>query len=359
MRKTRFIENCRCYHLISRLAHQAFFLDDDEKTRAIELLRRVEEFSGVIVLAYAIMSNHFHIFIYVPEPEDIGDEEILRRINALYREASLAQVLGEWTRLKDEEAKLLEYSRPTGKYVSRFGDYRRSFLRRMWNSSEFMRTYKQHFTMSFNARRDHHGTMFEGRYHERNHKPEKPVMWRTAAYVDINAWSAGIVKKAEDYEWCSFAAAVGGDKKARRGYAFMYGNGDWETIRACHEKSMREAMGEVLAEREREKEERETKGRDASSVRRDPSRSKADQGLKAPKGYSVELERGNPAVAERILELLAEDGPMRPSALRKAVGIRSSIHFNRYYLSPLLERGIIARTDPEHPQSPQQRYCLT
>ena len=45
MRKTRFIENCRCYHLISRLAHQAFFLDDDEKTRAVELLRRVEEFS--------------------------------------------------------------------------------------------------------------------------------------------------------------------------------------------------------------------------------------------------------------------------------------------------------------------------
>ena len=33
MRKTRFIENCRCYHLISRLAHQAFFLDDDEKAR--------------------------------------------------------------------------------------------------------------------------------------------------------------------------------------------------------------------------------------------------------------------------------------------------------------------------------------
>ena len=82
------IEHCRCYHLISRLyppavrllakrgamrgAHQAFFLDDDEKARAVELLRRVEEFSGVIVLAYAIMANHFHIFIYVPEPEEIG-----------------------------------------------------------------------------------------------------------------------------------------------------------------------------------------------------------------------------------------------------------------------------------------------
>ena len=53
---------------MSRLAHRAFFLDDDEKTRAVELLRRVEAFSGVIVLAYAIMSSHFHIFICVPEP---------------------------------------------------------------------------------------------------------------------------------------------------------------------------------------------------------------------------------------------------------------------------------------------------
>ena len=30
MRKTRLIENCRCYHLMSRLAHRAFFLDDGE-----------------------------------------------------------------------------------------------------------------------------------------------------------------------------------------------------------------------------------------------------------------------------------------------------------------------------------------
>ena len=90
MRKARIIENSRCYHLISRLAHHAFFLDDDEKTRAVELLRRVEEFSGVIVLAYAIMSNHFHIFIYVPEPEVIDDKEILRRIRSRFQRYALA-----------------------------------------------------------------------------------------------------------------------------------------------------------------------------------------------------------------------------------------------------------------------------
>ena len=49
------------------------------------------------------------------EPEEIDDDEILRRINALYRGASLSQVLGEWKRLKVEEEKLLEHTRPTGR----------------------------------------------------------------------------------------------------------------------------------------------------------------------------------------------------------------------------------------------------
>ena len=90
----------------------------------------------------------------------------------LYREASLSQVLGRWKRLEDEEADLLKRARPTKKFVSRFAEYRSSFLRRMWNSSAFMRTFKQHFTMPFNGCRDHRGTMFEGGDHERNHKPE-------------------------------------------------------------------------------------------------------------------------------------------------------------------------------------------
>jgi hypothetical protein len=30
MRKNRVIEQNRCYHLVSRLAHRVFFLDDEE-----------------------------------------------------------------------------------------------------------------------------------------------------------------------------------------------------------------------------------------------------------------------------------------------------------------------------------------
>ena len=72
MRKNGVIEQNRCYHLVSRFAHRAFFFDDEEKDRAVALMRRVEGFSGVVVLAYAFMSNHFHIFIYVPSAEEIG-----------------------------------------------------------------------------------------------------------------------------------------------------------------------------------------------------------------------------------------------------------------------------------------------
>ena len=54
------------------------------------------------------------------------------------------------------------------------------------------------------------------------------------------------------------------DEKARRGYAFMYGSADdWDVIRDCHEKSMREAMSEILAAREAGRAEREAQGEPA------------------------------------------------------------------------------------------------
>jgi hypothetical protein len=53
MRKNRVAEQNRCYHLVSRLAHRAFFLDDEEKDRAVALMRRVE--AGVqAIMSYCI-----------------------------------------------------------------------------------------------------------------------------------------------------------------------------------------------------------------------------------------------------------------------------------------------------------------
>ena len=38
MRKRRQFKAGRCYHLVSRIAHRAFFLDEEEKNRFVEVL---------------------------------------------------------------------------------------------------------------------------------------------------------------------------------------------------------------------------------------------------------------------------------------------------------------------------------
>ena len=55
-----------------------FFLDDEERTRLVDLVRRVSRFSGVKLLAYGVMSNHSHVFVYIGYPEKIEDAEIVR-----------------------------------------------------------------------------------------------------------------------------------------------------------------------------------------------------------------------------------------------------------------------------------------
>ena len=44
--------------------------------------------------------------------------------------------------------------------------------------------------------------------------------------------------------------------------------------------------------------------------------------------------------------------------LREAVGIRGRVHFSRCYMTPLVEKGLVARTDPDKPMSPRQEYKL-
>ena len=60
MRQLRNFQTDRCYHLISRVAHRAFYLNEEERTRFVERMRRVAYFSCIEILAYCVMRNHFH-----------------------------------------------------------------------------------------------------------------------------------------------------------------------------------------------------------------------------------------------------------------------------------------------------------
>ena len=51
----------------------------------------VAEASGVQVLTYALLDNHFHLLVRVPKLEPISDEELLRRYRLLFPNPTKAQ----------------------------------------------------------------------------------------------------------------------------------------------------------------------------------------------------------------------------------------------------------------------------
>ena len=366
MRKKRVVQAGKCYHLVSRVAHRALFFDDDEKNRFVDLLMRVEFFSCVRVLAYCCMSNHIHVFIYLEDARELSEEEILARVNALYRGGRLAETLGEWKVLKDKEDKAMaSFGGPVADT-----DFRRmlaAYTRRMFHPSEFMKTLKQNMTMSFNSRRDHAGTIWEGRFYDKRSNPTVDDMSAQAAYVDCNPAEAGICRNPAEYKWCSWAAAMAGDEHARGMYRFIYEGvaDEWGEIVERHRAAISARLGEID----------DAVGRGVIvdwlfGMFGSGKGKKADQGKEmqrtssvlaqkcpVPRKRELSLEEGNAETATRLLAILAT-GERSRGELASELGISSQPWLSRAYLSPLMLQGYIAQTLPKKPKSPLQRYRL-
>ena len=72
-------------HCVSRVVDRSFKLGNKEKAVFVKMMRQYEDFCGVEVLSYCIMSNHFHLLVRVAKKEEgeISDEEFCRRLNVL------------------------------------------------------------------------------------------------------------------------------------------------------------------------------------------------------------------------------------------------------------------------------------
>jgi len=197
------------YHCISRVVDRRFVLGEVEKEQFVEYMRIYEQFCQVRVLAYCVMSNHFHILLEVPSPpEDSGrtwsDGKLLRHLRCLYSGAKLREI--EW--------KLKHFRSQKNRRGAE--ELRESFLRRMWDLSQYIKTLKQRFTRWFNKYHGRKGTLWEERF--KSTLVESGLAARTVAgYIDLNPVRAKIVKEGEDYRWSSFGEAVAGRKRAREG----------------------------------------------------------------------------------------------------------------------------------------------
>ena len=124
------------YHVISRISGQRFLLNAEEKDRLVWFMNASAGFSGVDVLAYAFMDNHFHMLVKVPLPYDVDDVELIRRMRLLYGQAKLDRILGDW---ETWEGKGMEF---------KVLDAKAALRRRMHDLSQFCKTLKETFSMS-------------------------------------------------------------------------------------------------------------------------------------------------------------------------------------------------------------------
>ena len=205
------------YHCISRVVDRRFVFGDDEREKFRTFMRMQEKFSGCRVLAYCVMSNHFHLLLEVPPmPEGgLSDDALLQRLRAIYSEAAVAVVAKELA----EARRLVAEGRADEAVV--VGRIHARFTYRMHDLSEFMKTLLQRFTRWFNRVHERSGTLWEERF--KSVIVESGVAARTmAAYIDLNPVRAGMVADPAEYRWSSYGEAVGGGpkgngKKAREG----------------------------------------------------------------------------------------------------------------------------------------------
>jgi putative transposase len=238
------------YHCVSRVVDRRFVFGERECEAFRMYLRMYENFSGCRVLAYCVMSNHFHILLEVPPMPagGLSDEQLLQRLSGLYSQAFVAGVAAE-----------LAQARKPGEdgnfHQARVSEIHARFSYRMHNLSEFMKGLLIRFTRWFNRSHSRTGTLWEERF--KSVIVESGVAARTmAAYIDLNPVRAGMVRDPAEYRWSSYGEAVGGGakgtgKKAREGLvrACMshegggFEAGKWQEVSRIYRRAMGLALG--------------------------------------------------------------------------------------------------------------------
>ena len=209
-------DECSTFHVMSRVTGGQMLFGDTEKEAFRVLMWRMAKFSGVEVLTYCVMGNHFHMLVRVPDqtkflrrfagdaPGGQGEQKLMEHLKLLYSKEYLARLNTEIVELREhgQEARVQQVLE---RYKARFCDL-----------SVFVKEVKERFSRWFNKRHSRKGTLWADRF--KSVMVQSGACLRTmAAYIDLNPVRAGLVENPEDYRWCGYAEALAGSKRMRRG----------------------------------------------------------------------------------------------------------------------------------------------
>ena len=206
MRTARlFGEGVSYYHCISRVVDKTFIFFETEMQCFRKIMRKLEAFTGIEVLTYVIMSNHFHLLLKVDETKVVSDEEVIRRVSQFYG--------GEHAqKLRTDYDNAISVSN-TFRATELIDQYRH----RMNHLSQFMKELKQSFSIAYNSSHDRHGTLWEERFTSMLIEGEAKTLSMTAAYIELNPVRAGLVLDPKNYRYSGYGEACAGKSKAQKG----------------------------------------------------------------------------------------------------------------------------------------------
>lgn len=237
------------YHVVSRIGGRRFLLDDKEKGILLGFIRAAATFSGVEVYTYALMDNHFHLLIRVPKPEEVDDGELKRRIRALYGASRSSRVFEQWAKWESSGQ------------GSRVAEAKERFRSRMYDLSQFCKTFKEAFTQDYNRRHDNTGTIWEGRFKSILLEGSYRALMTVGGYIHLNPVRAEMVKNPEDAENTGYGAACRGDAASRKGLTSLLsrvsdgGETSWNRVQeACWHALDGELAGDDVDEASRHSE---------------------------------------------------------------------------------------------------------
>jgi len=204
------------YHCTSRVVERRFIFGDKEKAYFLRWMRKLEAFTGLQVVTYALMSNHFHLLVKVPDRASLAPltpaslPHLLDLIYPPHQSLAIRQELGRAQQAGDDAW--------TAQILARF-EARRGDL------SAFLKDLKQRFTQWFNRQNGRTGTLWEGRFKSVLVEGSEQALLTIAAYIDLNPVRAGLVSDPKDYRHCGYAEAVAGRRLAREGLAAILSHG--------------------------------------------------------------------------------------------------------------------------------------
>lgn len=187
------------YHCIARCVRRAWLWGEDEyagknyshrKQWVIDRLASLCSIFAIEVCAYAVMSNHYHLVLYVDREcaRRWTKQEVIDRWTVLFRAPTLVK---RWQSGEALEAEKVAAEAIIERWRTRLHDI-----------SWFMRCLNEHLARLANQEDECTGRFWEGRFKSQALLDEAGLL-TAMAYVDLNPIRAGIAKTPEDSEFTS------------------------------------------------------------------------------------------------------------------------------------------------------------